>query len=161
MGLQVWAPGRREPTMGLVWIIHLQFAFAIMDVHTAQLAHVCFQEAALNWIHGPEAPIVGCSHRPTHSQCWRQWSGCAAAKEKKTMALLELGTYQEHFLFSGLRLPRILQVIVWNCQPSCHDELIGKLRTIGYQRVPASMARCQQPWETTGYQTCARRKLCL
>jgi len=83
-----------------------------MDVQTAHLAHVCIQQAALNWIHGPEAPIVGCSHRPTHSQCWRQWSGCAAAKEKKrwpslslehtknTYFFLVLG-YQEYFRFSS------------------------------------------------------------
>jgi len=64
---------------------------------------------------------------------------CCRQRKKKT-ALLELGTYQEHFLFSGLSLPRTLQVLVWNRQPSCHDELTGKLRTIGYQRVPASMA---------------------
>jgi len=66
------------------------------------------------WTRGFPYLILSCSHRPTHSQCWRQWSGCAAAKEKKRWLSLSLehtkntsfflvSVYQEHFRFlSGI-----------------------------------------------------------
>jgi len=142
MGLQVRALGRREPTMGLVWIIHLQFAFAIMDVHTAQLAHVCFQEAALNWIHGPEASHTWYWAVPTVPRTPNAGSSGqdVLPPKKKKDGSPWAWNIPRTLPFSGLSLPRTLQVLVWNRQPSCHDELTGKLRTIGYQRVPASMA---------------------
>jgi len=42
------------------------------------------------WTRGFPYLILSCSHRPTHSQCWQQWSGCAAAKEKKRWLSLSL-----------------------------------------------------------------------
>jgi len=165
MGLQVRALGRREPTMGLVWIIHLQFAFAIMDVHTAQLAHVCFQEAALNWIHGPEAshtwywavptvprtPNAGSSGQdvlPPKKK--KRWLSLSLEHTKNTSFFL-VSVYQEHFRFlSGI----VNQAAMTSWLASC-----GRLVT--NVCLPPWLVICQQPWETTGNQTCARRKLCL